>query len=124
VHKLIFYGINGIGLGHIARLSVIQKYLAQFHPVDSMHAVCRSSMGHKFFTCPITSIGPKRRDLMKALGLRGLTSYLELLHARFSTSNRKIVFLTRSGQEELSKDSGLANTKLSSFSKPLFLNKC
>lgn len=88
---VIFYGINGVGLGHIARLSVIQRHLNEHSPAISTHALCRSSMGSLFFTCPCTEVGARGRDLGKALGIRGISGTMHLLQSRFIPSKRKTV---------------------------------
>ena len=91
---IVFVGINGVGVGHIARLSVIQRFLAKHNPTSSSEALCRSSMGPSFFTCPCTNV-PKGRDLTKALNIRGLPGLINLLQSRINPSKRKtIVFDT------------------------------
>lgn len=50
--NLIFFGINGVGLGHIARLSVIQRHLTQSQPEITIEALCRSQKGACFFPVP------------------------------------------------------------------------
>lgn len=88
--QVVFYGINGVGLGHIARLSVIQRDLAERNPQLSVEALCRSTWGPSFFTCPCTNV-PKRRDLTRALGIRGLSGYFNLLQSRLNPAKRKTV---------------------------------
>ena len=86
----IYFGINGVGLGHIARLSVVQRYMAEHHPDNRAEALCRSTMGSTFFTCTCTNV-PKGRDLANALGIRGPMGFINVLRARFFPANRKTV---------------------------------
>ncbi len=88
---IIFYAINGVGLGHIARLSVVQRHLESHNPDHSVEALCRSTMGSMFFTCPCTNV-PRRRDLTKALGIRGVSGLYNLLQTRLRPAKRKTVF--------------------------------
>jgi hypothetical protein len=87
---IVFFGINGIGLGHIARLGAIQCYLADTHPEYSTEALCRSTMGDRFFTCPCTNV-PKGRDLTKALGIRGISGFFNIIFSKLIASRRKTV---------------------------------
>jgi hypothetical protein len=89
--NVTFYGINGIGLGHMARLSVVQQYLAQHHPEIKLEAICRSSLGPSFFTCPCIKIDKTNRDLRKALGIRGMQGLLNLSLSSIFPSKRKVV---------------------------------
>ena len=82
---IVFFGINGV-----ARLSVIQRYMEKHHPQFQTEALCRSTMGSSFFTCPCTNV-PKGRDLANALGIRGIKGCFNLLLSRYIPSRRKTV---------------------------------
>jgi UDP-N-acetylglucosamine--N-acetylmuramyl-(pentapeptide) pyrophosphoryl-undecaprenol N-acetylglucosamine transferase len=49
--KILFYAVNGIGLGHVARLSVIERYIGEHYP--HVHCVYHSNSPHaaSFFSC-------------------------------------------------------------------------
>ncbi len=87
---IVFFGINGIGLGHIARLGAIQRYLTDAHPDATVEALCRSTMGDNFFTCPCKNV-PKGRDLAQALGVRGFPGMINTLSSKYIPSRRKTV---------------------------------
>ena len=91
--RILFYGINGVGLGHIARLSLVQRYLAHHYPEQSTEAICRSKMGPQFFTCPCISVGKRGREVKALLGVQGITWPLKALWARVFPSKRKTILL-------------------------------
>ena len=88
---IVFHAICKIGLGHIARLSVIQRRLTEKRPDLEMEAICHSTKESDFFTCKYTAIGSKGRDLLGALRIRGLTGFLNILQSRLNPKKRKTV---------------------------------
>lgn len=90
-----FYALNGIGLGHIARLSVIQNHLSEEMLGGDITAYCRSDKGALFFTCPCVPV-PKRRHFMKHMGIFGLDWYVAAKVRRQAGlySNKVIIFDT------------------------------
>lgn len=87
MQKVAFHAINGVGLGHVARLSTIQKYLCAQLPGLETRAYCRSRYGGDFFTCPCVHV-PRRGDLKRELGVAGLRGHLGILHERFFSSDK------------------------------------
>ena len=71
---VLFYAINHVGLGHVARLSVLQRFLTR-HKLANCHFFSESRHAAEFFTCPGVlldgeRIGPKTRWRMLEAGLR------------------------------------------------------
>lgn len=88
-----FYAINGIGLGHTARLSVIQNYLSKDQPDSDITAYCRSDKASQFFSCPCVTV-PKRRHFMKHMEILGLDWYVWPMMRRRAGqySDRVVIF--------------------------------
>lgn len=88
MRHIIFYAINGVGLGHTARLSGIQQYLSANVPALDIHIYAQSRYAPVFFTCPCTHV-PTQEDFKKALKLKGLRKFYEILSTRCCSSKQK-----------------------------------
>jgi hypothetical protein len=72
--RILFYAINHVGLGHVARLSIIQRYLTH-HRLADCHYFSESRHAAAFFNCPGIlldgeHLGPKARWRLLESGLR------------------------------------------------------
>jgi UDP-N-acetylglucosamine--N-acetylmuramyl-(pentapeptide) pyrophosphoryl-undecaprenol N-acetylglucosamine transferase len=54
VSRILFYAINGVGLGHVARLSVIANAIGRAHPDLELCFHSNSPAAGSFFDCPGT----------------------------------------------------------------------
>jgi UDP-N-acetylglucosamine--N-acetylmuramyl-(pentapeptide) pyrophosphoryl-undecaprenol N-acetylglucosamine transferase len=54
VSRILFYAINGVGLGHVARLSVVANAIGRAHPDLDLCFHSNSPAAGSFFDCPGT----------------------------------------------------------------------
>ena len=79
--RILFYAINHVGLGHVARLSVLQRFLTG-HKLADCHFFSESRHAAEFFTCSGVlldgeHIGPKARWRLLEAGLRHAISKIQ-----------------------------------------------
>ncbi len=72
--RILFYAINHVGLGHVARLSVVQRFLTE-HSLADCHFFSESRHAAAFFSCPGVLIdgehvSAKERWRMLEVGVR------------------------------------------------------
>ena len=124
--KIIFYGINGVGLGHLARLSLVQRHIEKKFPQHTTKAICRSSMGPIFFTCPCIEVGDRGRDLGNALNIRGVLGTLKLVVSRFIPNKRTTIFFDTMWHQRVLKRLHFGKHKtilITDVNKPEFMYK-
>jgi UDP-N-acetylglucosamine--N-acetylmuramyl-(pentapeptide) pyrophosphoryl-undecaprenol N-acetylglucosamine transferase len=56
VSRILFYAINGVGLGHVARLSVVANAIGHAHPDLELCYHSNSPAADSFFDCPGTIV--------------------------------------------------------------------
>ena len=49
--RILFYAINHVGLGHVVRLSIVQRFLSERNLADC-HFFSESKHAAAFFSCP------------------------------------------------------------------------
>src|SRR5690349_19869463 len=72
--RILFYAINHVGIGHVARLSVLQRFLTR-HRLADCHFFSESRHAAAFFNCPGVlldgeHLGPKERWRLLEAGVR------------------------------------------------------
>jgi UDP-N-acetylglucosamine--N-acetylmuramyl-(pentapeptide) pyrophosphoryl-undecaprenol N-acetylglucosamine transferase len=60
VSRILFYAINGIGLGHVARLSVVANAIGRAHPDLELCYHSNSPAADSFFDCSGTIVQQKK----------------------------------------------------------------